>query len=282
MAFGDEKVVVNVKDIDHGEILYTDNAGVEHTYYPCRSIWIEVQTLEVLTVLDDPKEEGQEPPLVTRVRGTVALEDRSISVVGDPKSKVHRLTISFQAGDWKPKPVKPTVDGWILSSELGGAMLGFNRADWEIGNDDDWWISCYLPKAFIDVLVADIRNGQIDGMKLGLSLRGLYTTEHSWAPVSSCGDLFIRPNRTDNTIAFPDMATGHVRSIYFTSAPRDLRKPAPLEPVEQEYEGTPPAPALHPVVVAIAALGARVEQMRSTLKWIGGFIVLALLFVAGR
>ncbi|TXT35209.1 MAG: hypothetical protein FD135_5032 [Comamonadaceae bacterium] len=88
MAFGDEKVVV--KDIDHGDILYTDNAGAEHTYYPCHSIWIEVQTLEVLTVLGDRKEEGQEPPLVTRVRGTVSLEDRSISVVGDPKSKVHR------------------------------------------------------------------------------------------------------------------------------------------------------------------------------------------------
>lgn len=283
MAFGDEKVVVNVKDIDGGEILYTDNAGVEHTYYPCRSIWIEVQTLEVLTVLGDRKEEGQEPPLVTRVRGTVALEDRSISVVGDPKSKVRRLTISFDAGDWKPKFVEPTKDDLpMLSSELGGAMLGFNRADWEIGNDDDWWISCYLPKAFIDALVADIRNGQIDGMKLSLALRGLYTTEHSWAPISSRGDLFIRPDRNDNTIATPDMATGHVRSIHFTSAPRDLRKPEPVEPVEPEYQDMPPAPDPDPVAVAITALGARVEQMRSTLKWIGGVIVLALLFVAGR
>ena len=123
----------------------------------------------------------------------------------------------------------------------------------------------------------------IDGMKLGLSLRGLYTTEHSWTPVSSRGDLFIRPDRKENTIAFPNMATGHVSSIHFTSTPRDLRKPEPLEPVEPEYEGTPPAaPALHPVAVAIADLGARVEQMRSTLKWMGGFIVLALLFVAGR
>ena len=82
---GDGKVVVNVKDIDHGEILYTDKTGVEHTYYPCRSIRLEVQTLEVLTVLGDRKEEGQEPPLATRVRRTVALEDRSISVVGDQR-----------------------------------------------------------------------------------------------------------------------------------------------------------------------------------------------------
>lgn len=284
MALGDEKVVVNVKDIDCGDVLYTDKAGLKHTYYSCRSIWLEVQTLEVVTVLGDCKGEGQEPPLVTSARGTVALQDRSISVVGDPKSKVRRLSIGFNAGDWKPKPVEPTEDELpMLPSELGGAMLGFNRADWEIGNDDDWWISCYLPKAFVDALVADIRNGQIDGMKLSLALRGLYTTEHSWAPVSSRSDLFIRPDRKDNTIAIPDMATGYVRSIHFTSVPRDLRKPepvVPIEPVEPEHESTPPAP--DPVAIAITALGARVEQIRSTLKWIGGFIVLALLFVAGR
>lgn len=283
MAFGDEKVVVNVKDIDRGEILYTDKAGVEHTYYPCRSIRLAVQTLEILTDLGDRNVEGQEPPRATRVCGTVALEDRGISVVGDQKSKAHRLTISFGAGDWKPEPVEPTEDDLpMLSSELGGAMLGFNRADWEIGNDDDWWISCYLPKVFIDALVADIRNGQIDGMNLSLALRGLYTTEHSWAPVSSRGDLFIRPDRTDNTITIPDMAIGHVTSIHFTSAPRDLRKPEPAAREEPEYEDTPPPPAPDPVVVAIAALGIRVEQLRSTLKWIGAFIVLALLFVAGR
>lgn len=281
MVFKDEKVIVNVKDIDRGEILYTDNLGVEHTYYPCRNIWIDVQTLEVLTGLGDCNEEGQEPPLVTRVRGTVSLEDLSISVVGDPKSKVRRLTISLAAGDWKPRPVEPIEDDLpILPSELGGAMLGFNRADWEIGNDDEWWISCYLPKAFIDALVTDIRNSQIDGMKLSLGLRGLYTTEHSWAQVSSRGDLFIRPDRKDNTTEIPEIATGHVRSIHFTSAPRDFRKPETVEPVEPEYEET--SSVSGPVVVAIASLGARVEQMRSTLKWIGSFIVLALFFAAGR
>jgi hypothetical protein len=277
MAFKDETVVVNVKDIDHGQILYTDNAGEEHTYYPCHSIWIEVQTLEVLTSLGNFKEEGKAPPLMTGVRGTVALKDWSISVVGDPKSKVQRLTISLDAGDWKPPPPEPSEhDLSMTSNELGGAMLGFNRADWEIGNDDEWWISCYLPEAFIDALVADIRNSQMDSMKLCLKLRGIYTTD----PFSYRGDLFIRPDRKDNTIAIPDMATGFVRSINFTSSPRDLRKPEPAEPVEPEYEDTPPNP--DPVAIAIASLGARVEQMRNTFKWIGSFIVLALIFAAGK
>jgi hypothetical protein len=282
MGYGDEKVIVDVKDVDHGEILYTDKEGKEHTYYPCRSIWLEVETLEVLTFLGEPKD-GAEPPLVTKVRGTATLEDRSISVIGDTKSRVRRLTISLDACDWKPKPEEPKAGEFpSLHSALGGAELGFNRGDWEIGNNDEWWICCYLPKAFIDALVTDIRREQIGGMKLSLALRGLYTTEHSWAPVSSRGDLFIRPDRRDNSLAIPDMAQGHVCAIHFTSASRDLRKPEPVEQIEPEDEEVPPAPAPDPVAVAIAALGVRVDQMRSTLKWVGGFIVLALLFIAGR
>jgi len=284
MAYGDEKVIVDVKDVNHGEILYTDKEGKEHTYYPCRSIWLEVQTLRVRTTLGDPKD-GAEPPLVTRLYGTAALEDRSISVVGDSKSKVRCLTISFEAGDWKPKPDGPKESDLLsIHSEMGGAMLGFSRADWEIGNDDNWWICCYLPNSFIDALVADIRNGQFEDMKVSLALRGLYTSEHFLAPVSSLGDLFIRPNRKDNSLDFPDMAAGHVNSIYFNSAFRDLKKLESVEPIDPEDkdEDLPLALAPDPVAVAISTLCIRVDQMRSTLKWIGGFIVVALLFVAGR
>lgn len=279
MTYREEKMIVNVKDSDHGKILYTDNAGEEHTYYPCNNIWIEAQTLEVLTSLGSFKEDGKEPQLVTGVRGTVVLKDWSISVVGDERSKVRHLTISLDAGDWKPQSPETTEhDLSMLSNELGGAMLGFNRADWEIGSDDEWWISCHLPQAFIDALVADIRNSHIYSMRLGLKLQGLYTTD----PFSYRGDLFIRPDRKDNTISIPDMATGFVRSIHFASTPRDLRKPEPAEPVEPEYEDTPPAPTPDPVAAAIASLGARVEQMRNTFKWIGSFIVLALIFAAGK
>ena len=88
MAYGDEKVIIDVKDGERGEILYTDQDGKKRSYYPCRSIWLEVQTLEVLTILGDLWEDAKEPPLITRVRGIVVLGDRSISVVGDPKTKV--------------------------------------------------------------------------------------------------------------------------------------------------------------------------------------------------
>lgn len=283
MAYRDSKVVVDLKDIEHGEILYTDTDGKTHTYYPTRNIWLEVQTLEVLTILGDPKEEGAEPPLLNRVRGAAMLEDRSISVVGDPESKVRTLTISFEAGDWRPKPEEPKPELFpSMHTYLGGAMLGFNRADWEIGNSDDWWIVCYLPKLFIEALVTDIRSGQLYGMKLSLVLRDLYTTEHRMAPVSSRGHLFIRPNKRDNTIGLPEIATGHVCAIHFASASLDLNK-SKVPELDETFatdEEMHPTPLEDSVGTAVAVLGARLEQMHVTVRWVGGFIMAALLLIA--
>ncbi len=287
MAYGDPEVAVDVKDSEHGEILYTDADGKQHTYYPNRSIWLEVQTLEVLTVLAESRQEGAEPQLMTRVRGTAVLEDRSISVVGDPDSRVGQLTINLSAVEWplEPEEQEPGISRSAYG-QLGRAVLGFNRADWEIGNSDEWWIECYLPKPFIEAMVADIRSGQMHGMQLSLALRGLYTTEHSLAPVSSRGHLFIRPDKRDNTINRPELATGDVRAIHFASASRDLRKPEPQEPEEDflpeaEEAATTTAPE-DPVAAAVALLGARLEKMRGTVKWVGGLIVVALLLVAFR
>lgn len=282
MGYGDEKVVVDVKDIDDGELLYTDKNGQQHTYYPCRNTWLDVQTLEVVTSLREPQDEGSAPRLVTQVRGKAALEDRSISVVGDPASKVRVIEVSFEAGDWQPKPPKAGEDEVLmLTGNLGGAMLGFNRRDWEIGNDDQWWAACYLPQDFMDRLIAEVRGGQMRSMKFGLRLRHLWTTEHSYAPVSSRGDLFLRPDKKDNSIGIPEMATGHVWSIHFSAASRDLRVPEPDEPMEVEEVEPQPEPP-NQVAVAVAALSTRLDQVRSTLKWVGGFIVVALMFVAGR
>uniref|UniRef100_UPI003F7A0022 hypothetical protein n=1 Tax=Chromobacterium amazonense TaxID=1382803 RepID=UPI003F7A0022 len=108
--------------------------------------------------------------------------------------------------------------------------------------------------------------------------------EHSMAPVPSRGHLFIRPDRPDNTIENPEMATGYVCAIHFASASLDLRRPEQPEPEEtfatkEEVQAAPPE---DPVATAVAVLGARVEQMRGTVKWVGGLIAVALLLVAFR
>lgn len=281
MAFGDEKVVVDVRDVEHSdEIEYADKAGAKHTYYPCQANWLKVEDLQVLIALTNPPEGTKEPGLVTRIRGIARLEDRSLSVVGDPATKTCTLTVSFEAGEWPPKDTEELIlyRATHLFSPMGVAMLGFNRADWEIGNKSEWWVSCYVPAAFVQALEASVKSGQLTSVRVGLALRGLYTTVHSYARISAGGDLFIRPNRSDNTIEIPDMASGYVHSLYLTTAKVDLRKPEPIEPEDTSFDDapTPPAIPVNPVANAVDLLSARVEKLRTTLKWVGGFIAVAV------
>lgn len=286
MAYGDEKVIVDVREGERAQIIYKDGEGKEHKYYPARYAYFVVEDIQTLVVLNEPPEGQTEPVIVRRIRGTARLEDRGLSVIGDPKSKTRTLAMSLEASDWRPK-LEPVADdelGTTFSSFLGGATLGFNRHDWEIGNDDEWWSACYLPKLFVEQLEAAVVSGQLTSVRMGLALRGLYSDEGDWAPVSARRNLFIRPNRKDNDIGYPDLADGFVSSLVFTTTKVDLRQPPEPEPVEptDDFEPSlPPAP-VDPVSAAIAALATRVEATRSTIKWVGGFIVVALLFVAGR
>jgi hypothetical protein len=286
MAYGDEKVIVDVREGERAQIIYKDSEGKVHKYYPARYAYFVIENLQTLVVLNEPPKEQTEFAIVRRIRGTARLEDRGLSVVGDPESKTRTLVMSFEASDWRPKhePVSDGELGLAFSSVLGGATLGFNRRDWEIGNDDEWWSACYLPKPFVEQIEASIASGQLTGVRVGLALRGLYSDEGDWAPVSDRSNLFIRPNREDNDIGNPDLAIGFVSSIAFTTTKVDLRQPLETEPVEptDDFESSLRPASVDPVSAAIAALAARVEATRSTIKWVGGFIVVALLFVAGR
>lgn len=287
MAYGDEKkVIVDVRESERAQIIYKDGEGKEHTYYPARYAYFVVENLQTLVVLNKPPQGQTEPVIARRICGTARIEGRGLSVVGDPKSKSRTLAMSFEASDcsdWRPKR-EPDADDMLGAESinfLGGATLSFNRHHWEIGNNDEWWSSCYLPKPFVEQLEAAIVSGQLTSVRVGLSLRGLYTDDCYGA---SRRNLFTRPNRNDNDIGNPDLAGGFVSLIVFTTTKVDLRQPHKPEPMDSadDFESSfLPAP-VNPVSAAIAALAVRVEATRSTIKWVGAFIVVALLFVAGR
>ena len=286
MAFLDEKVIVDVREIEGAQIIYKDGEGKEHKYYPAKYAYFVVEDLQTLVELKGPPEGQTEPVIVRRIRGNARLEDRSLSVVGNSESKSRTLVMSFEASDWRPKFESVTDDelDTTFACILGGAMLSFTPYDWEIGDDDEWWAVCSLPKPFVEQLEAAIVSGQLTSVRVGLELRGLYSDEGYWASVSAQRNLFIRPNRKDNDIGFPDSATGFVSSIWFTTTRVALRRPPEPEPVEPagDFEPPPPSALVDPVSAAIATLATRVEATRSTIKWVGGLIVVALLFVAAR
>jgi Integrase core domain len=48
------------------------------------------------------------------------------------------------------------------------ATIGFNARDWELETDDEFWISAYVPPDRFDAIVAAVRGGHVDRMRLGM------------------------------------------------------------------------------------------------------------------
>ena len=134
MAYGDPKIVVDVKDTERGEILYTDAEGKQRHYYQTLTTWLEVESLHLLTVLDDPRDDAAEPKISKRFRGVARVDAVSLNVVGDPSAKAHRVMITFEANGWRPKEIAAeSGDPSALmapSGILGAASMGYSRADW--------------------------------------------------------------------------------------------------------------------------------------------------------
>ncbi len=99
MGYGDEKVIVDVREGERAQVIYKDGEGKEHTYYPSRYAYFVVEDLQTMVVLNEPPEGQVEPVITRRLRGAARLEDRSLSVVGDPKSRTRTLSMSFEASN---------------------------------------------------------------------------------------------------------------------------------------------------------------------------------------
>ena len=61
-----------------------------------------------------------------------------------------------------------------------------------------------------------------------------------------------------------------------------LAKVTMIKPEPEDDEPTPAELPADPVAIATYQLAANVEKLRSTLKWVGGFVIVGLLIVAGN
>ena len=288
MAYGDPKIVVDVKDTEHGEILYTDAEGKSRHYYPAHTTWFEVESLHLLTVLDEPSKDETEPRISKRFRGVARVDATSLGVVGDPSAKAQSVMVTLEADRGGLTELAQELgDPSMLmapSGVMGSASLGFSRADWEFGNPSQYWLSVYLPHVAMDALLAEANAGKLSGLRVTARFRYLYTDDHPLAPPASRGNLFLRPDREDNTINRPQIAPGLVSMVVMQSPEVAFASPKAgpdevPEPTETEQHQAAPA---SPTATAIEALSARVEAMRGTLKWVSAFLIVALLYAAHR
>ncbi len=286
MRKGDQKRTVALKEVDRGALELTEANGEERIFYPASQVWLTLKSLELHTKLAEPKDDGGEPRLLNYLEG-VAIADQSISIIGDPSSKTRTLNISFNCrDDWTPPKAVQDASFLGLWPPLGHALLGFNRRDWEIGTEDTWWANCTFPQSFIEQLTADVRRGHLRELRLRLTLKHLYSDVHNLAPPSMKGQLFLRPDLTNNSIENPEIAVGVVSSLHFTSDRNEFREqPAPVAP-EEPVDVEPVEPSaeqpVDQVAVALALLAGRIDLLRASVKWVGGLIFIGLLLIAIR
>jgi len=242
-------------------IAWTDPAGKRETFeQPIRTLWLEVQELKAVKTLNWMlTTENPDLPLELSVQGQAILEDRGIEVIGYPNTRTRTLTIGFH-------PLRPDHPK-RPSGGLQSAMVGFSLGDWEIGDDDQWWISIYLSPIQLSDLLQAFHAGQIRKLTLGLDLSGAYVTE-KYTPPSARLYWYIPPD--ESLAGHSKTASGALTVMNIETATINLRQPNPTdEPDPSDDSEVPPTPQdrLGPTIEALTAKLGGIHKSLSFIFW---------------
>jgi hypothetical protein len=210
------------------------------------------------------------PEIRTRIKGTAGLGKGSFSVVGEPTNTAKDFSLIIGAVN-ATEPQPNGITGWV----------GFRRHDWEIGNDNDWWVQCDLPKDAFDSLVLAIADRAVSKLSIGLQFRNGYT-DFAYAPPSEGTDWFLIPDERDNSIDSPPTVLGEVTSFYLECQPISLcqKNPLAIEELQSETSDLIQPNVESAYGAQLKQLEIAIVQLRSSLKWIGWFVVIALVLIA--
>lgn len=269
---------IQIVENEHKEIEVTFEDGNKRNYYPGWQVVLDVHTVQEAMQIQNAGDEGVQAE--RHITGTAVLQDRDISIIGEPEKKTRTLELSI----WD-REIALQDDGEQprFSAPAGFANIGFNRADWEFGTKDKWYVALYLPKAAFEPLIAAIAEGKVAAMTLVLRLK-VFTTHHPMAPAARDENLFLRPADPGDTLDWPKHANGYVNTIITKSTLQVIAPPSEPDPYASEDDpntGPPaagPIPA-DPVAAAVLALNASVEKLGTSLKWGAGLILVAVLFL---
>jgi len=256
--------------------------GEKRTYFPARSMWLRLEQLHVAQQLAEPLDADKQPTLSTSLHGVAHLDGQELSIIGDAGPAMHTVEVSFQARDVSRadrlglRELEDELGISFSDVPLGTARLGVNRADAETGEPDQWWLACHIPEACIQALSKAMSDGQLGAVELGLALRHLYTAESAMANPQREPNLFLRPNKSDGTIEWPEIANGYVTHLRIDLATAQLRAAAASGGRDDEL-------TTNPVADAVNSLALRLASLMTTVRWLGFFIaVLLFLEVLGK
>lgn len=280
-----DKVVIQLRDgAKDGELVETRPDGKEHNYYPrVFGVNFVVTQLRVSQAFNYRNKEDEGPSLMHYFVDGIAWlnDDYGLSVIGEPKNKTKKVELQFRADD-RPDLLKKQ-QGDMEMRGFGGAhgraSLGFNRADWELKSSDQWYLSVYMNSASLQPLIDAVLAGTVKQANLRVSLKRLYSDYPPYMPIDD-SNLYLRPNARDNTIDMPECADGFLEGLRLDYSTVDVRPPAEPEPIEPAEEQNAPEPIVEPMLPAIQQLGARIEALRGTVKWLGGLVIACLVIMA--
>lgn len=286
MAYGEEKIAIKLRDgEENGALIETCEDGKEKNYYlkQFATHWT-CEKLQVRQGFAYREEGDQDPPkTITYVTGIARLSsDYDISVIGEPKNKAATVELSFQPDDssnlLEESESEKKESRYRLSRPYGRAILGFNRGDWEIRSDDQWWLECRLHSTALQPLIDAISAGTLKQANLSVRLNNLYTDEPPYVPFSREAHLFLRPDKRDNTIDMPEIAHGLLEGLGLGLGFVDIASPSEPEPdYDQDTYKTDVTDSVpQPTIQASQFVAARIDALRITVKWVGGFIAAAL------
>ncbi|MEM5314591.1 hypothetical protein [Paraburkholderia sp. JHI869] len=273
MFFLEKKAVVNLVERKDRVLELVGFDHEKQTYYPATSMWLKLGQLRVAQQLVEPLDGERQPMLSTSLHGVAHLDGQQLSIIGIPQHATHTLQVSFEAREVSTadrlglRALEDELGNSLSDVALGTARLGFNSADEETAEPDQWWLVCHIPPACLQVLAKAISEGQLGAVELGLAMRHLYTAEDPAANPAPQPQLYLRPNESEDTIEWPNIATGYVTHLRIDFATASLRGSA--------ASGDQTA-AANLVADAVSSLGPTLLNLRLTVRWIGILIALLL------
>ncbi|RQS23090.1 hypothetical protein DIE03_28880 [Burkholderia sp. Bp8992] len=244
----------------------------KQTYHAATSMWLKLEQLQIVQQLVEPLDAGKQPTLSTSLHGVAGIEGHELSIMGDTHRSTRTLQVTFEARDVTAadllglRALEDELGTSLSDVALGSARLGFNRADDEVDEPDQWWLACHIPDACLQVLAKASADGQLGAVELGLTMRHLYLAGRPTADAAQQSRLFLKP---DDTIEWPTIATGYVTGLRIDFATTSLRG------TERSGEqGTDATTKL--VADSVVSLGLKLANLNVTVRWIGVLIVILL------
>lgn len=276
---------------ENGGLKFTDEDGKTTQYRQelHRRIYVEARSLSLGDSIEDD-DESATAQWTTRsaIHGSAVLEDRSISVIGNPESKTKRIALEIRPESveshaksvdraqrhQKEHFTKEILPGVERVLGFYDANLYYFPADFEIGNESYWTLVLRIAEETFNELAEAVLLKRLIQFKVSAIMRGAYIqAHHEYVPFSMKIDWFLRPHQdNDGNVdldRLPEQAFGKIDSWntkYATVELPETVEPEPTVTTDADVNDEPrkasdaenTLAALERITAAVTSLGTKV------------------------